>query len=407
MVVRILRLIILFLSLIFFPHPVMAREQEIVRLEGALTPGQKLTQQFLVDTASQLRIRGNGIGLASESAKRAKIKMIFLDPAGRRIDPTALAGDKSVKLKKNYIKKSPSAKGVISYILFINNPSAGRWSVELSLSAEENNPALYWIMIDTEDAEFIFYPLKGYQSVKPAQLVYIEAKLEKKGKPVSQAQVVARVKGSSMLTRATVEQILIMRDDGTEGDKITGDGIYTATFRPEKIGDYHIKLTATDNKNFSRLAWSGFAAATKGARLKDNIKEIAVDTDKNGKYESLNLFVEVEVLDTLGNYYLQGRLYTQKGSIGEEPRVRPLDYFVQIAEPPGAFVKVPDRIGTHQISLLFPGEWFLKSKLDGPYFFSLELEDANLIGSPFFIKNKAFQTKPYRWSDFEAKNLPE
>ncbi len=52
-------------------------------------------------------------------------------------------------------------------------------------------------------------------------------------------------------------------DDGTHGDERSGDGTYTATYRPPKVGEYRVRVRAqaditADGKTLTREFWSDF-----------------------------------------------------------------------------------------------------------------------------------------------------
>ena len=54
-------------------------------------------------------------------------------------------------------------------------------------------------------------------------------------------------------------------DDGTHGDEKSGDGTYTATYRPPKVGEYRVRVRAqaditADGKTLTREFWSEFVS---------------------------------------------------------------------------------------------------------------------------------------------------
>lgn len=234
-------------------------------------------------------------------------------------------------------------------------------------------------------------------SPKPGDSILVEVRLTQQAAPLLGASVRGRLSVWTLQGVSTPHE-LSFRDDGT-GDDVTGsDGVYSIRYTAAQPGSYDVEIKATDGKSFERLAVSGVRVSKEGARVIGRARETAVDSDQDGKYESLKVWVDVEVSDAQGSYTLHGRLeHESRQLIGLPPDLGQ----VQVEEPV-VWGEVQRTTGIHEVELLFPGAWLITSRLDGPYRLLVQLEDQashTLFGS----LGQWYRTKPYRWEDFEGK----
>lgn len=133
------------------------------------------------------------------------------------------------------------------------------------------------------------------------------------------------------------------------------------------------------------------------------VADHGIDRDGDGKYEALEVVVEVDVTDARSRYRLKGVLKDVKGELVEPPLEGGL--FAQQVQrgEPGVSSDVPNGIGVHQVRLSFSGLDISGSRKDGPYLVHLALEDWAVLGYPFGALQPPRQTQPYRWKDFEAE----
>lgn len=381
-------------------HSTALGEELVTLKEGVLASGDTARHEFLVDPAAQLRIHGGNaanllpfVGFASD-----RLGIVLIDPDGRRLDLTAVSPHPSIRFEEN---RTP--KGRVIRTLVIDNPVPGRWVMELHVR-EGTKPVRYWIQVSAKDALYTLSVAGGTgEPIRPGETVSLEAQVKKQGQPYGQARVTGKLEAFSTRVSGQVKQSLVFRDDGTGGDRVAADGVYGTTVTLDKPGEYTVEITATDGQSFERLAWETVQVSAQGARLTGHIRETPVDEDRDGKYESLKVLVEVEVSDTESTYYLSGRLTSLTGqAIGESPSLH-VDPEAQRAMPPGAYEMVPRVPGRQEVVLPFPGSWFLESQVDGPSLLTFELEDSAISYPPLERLERPYQTQAYHWTEFESQ----
>ncbi|MEW6008370.1 MAG: hypothetical protein AB1629_01905 [Candidatus Omnitrophota bacterium] len=388
--------ILFLLNILFFLTPKLVFAEQIAEISGKILPDQTIVHQFLVDPASQLRIRVSVTsGLLSFGPSfgfdLGKVKVVFILPDGRRIDPTDLSSDYSIRIEKITAK----GKGMKSHTLVFDRPISGLWRIELNLAKGEKITN-YSINISSEKPDYMLQ-VPPIQLIRLGEPVRIEVRLRKHGQPCLKASVT----GKSSSFNTNKEQELIFKDNALDGDLVLDDGIYTATLKFDRPDQYTIYINATDTKTFQRIGWTQVYASKQTACLTGKVREVAADVDNNGKFEALNILVEVEVFDTQGSYSLSGFLNNASGQfIGLSSNLDPRAQ----AMMPIVSAQIPKTIGVHEVGISFPGNWFLESKLDGSYLARIDLEDDVVgPGRPIQSLKRPYQTKPYHWKDFQAK----
>lgn len=118
----------------------------------------------------------------------------------------------------------------------INQPAPGNWSVRFS-SGEG-------------DRVLIITNLKLRSSfnknfVTQGDVLNVDAWLEKDERPLKTREVLEHIKVSAEINTPDGKTIpLKLHDDGTNGDHVRDDGIYTAELQAEQEGDYSLRLIA-------------------------------------------------------------------------------------------------------------------------------------------------------------------
>lgn len=152
-------------------------------------------------------------------------------------------------------------------------------------------------------------------------------------------------------------------DDGVQGDKAAGDGIYAAQFTaPATNADLEIAVQATKG-NIVRYDSLLVPVVAKTATILGVGNERAVDTNGNGFFDELTIDVAIDVLEA-GDYDVVGDLYTGNGEKVAD------GIFTTLAA--GA----PFATGVQTVTLTYDGMTLREAGLDGPYV--LDHLDVNL-----------------------------
>jgi hypothetical protein len=140
------------------------------------------------------------------------------------------------------------------------------------------------------------------------------------------------------------------RDDGTEGDEVANDDVYTARFVPPAVdgeaplsASYLVKVRAVTHGGEERLAATSFLYSAPWSELTGRFRDGLADG---------NLVVEAEIdVARAGRFHLEATLYSRDGSRA-------------LAWAQGATELEP---GVHWIALPYYGLILREQGLDGPY----------------------------------------
>jgi hypothetical protein len=177
---------------------------------------------------------------------------------------------------------------------------------------------------------------------------------------------------------------LAYNDDGSDGDPIAGDQIYTARFdpgpdfAPDLSESFLVRVSAETTEGQPRTAATSFLYSNPHARLTGNYRDAIV----NG---SLVIDAEVEVFRP-GRFHLEGTLYSQDGrrGIGEAHTASELP------------------AGRQWMRLTFFGRIIAQGGIDGPYllrFLALSTTTAMPNAKNRLVEN-AHVTGAYRSAQF-------
>lgn len=370
-------------------------DQRVAQFDGQLASGEKTAHHFLVDQCAKLEIIEDIARLFQEDY--SSLKMTILDPTGRSIDYHAPPDDPAIEVREQNAGKM----GTERFLVF-HNPPPGRWSIALeNMSQQSEQSTQYFIRIDAKDAAYELRLPNAGGWVKPGDEVLLEVQLTLDKKQLLGATVTATVSPHFLLTNIGKSE-LPLHDDGSDGDRRAEDGVYTAAITPEKPGQIHIAVTATDGEHFERVGSMVFDVSRQGAKVVRVLKEEAIDTDGDGKYESLDIVTEVEVSDAEGSYSLEGFLGVPETSPDKPiPPEELTDINAVQSVMPIFNVPIPRGLGTHQVNLSFPASFIRDMKSDGPYRVGFEVYDNATRRSGFGRLEEPYETQPYRWQDFE------
>jgi hypothetical protein len=223
----------------------------------------------------------------------------------------------------------------------------------------------------------VFPQQAGFESPEPAVL---HAFLSVRGRRVAARDVRAAVLTEDLRTLGELEY----RDDGTNGDAVAGDRLYTAVFTPgAEAGDvlarsYLVKVIAHTRSDDERVAATSFLYSRPQAYLTGSFRDTLVDG-------SLVVEAEVEVL-AAGRFHLEATLYSADAS-------QPLVWAQTAAElSPGRY----------WMSLPYYGLALRERGVDGPYllrFVALSTTTA-MPNAKNRLLETGYVTPPYRAASF-------
>jgi len=176
------------------------------------------------------------------------------------------------------------------------------------------------------------------------------------------------------------------RDDGSGGDQVAGDFLYTARyepgpdFAPELSESFLVRVTAETTAGEPRTAATSFLYSNPHARLTGNYRDSIVDGN-------LVVDAEVEVFQA-GRFHLEATLYDQAGQRG-------------IGEGQTAGQLSP---GRQWMRLAFFGRLITESGIDGPYllrFVALSTTTA-MPNAMNRLEENAHVTGAYRAAQFSS-----
>jgi hypothetical protein len=217
-------------------------------------------------------------------------------------------------------------------------------------------------------------------SFEAPDAVLLYAFLSVDGSRVPAASISGTIMSESLQPLAT----LAYADDGSGGDRVPGDAIYTvrfepgADFAPQLSESFLVRVVAQTTDGDERLAATSFLYSNPHARLTGTYR----DEILNG---SLVVDAEVEVIHP-GRFHLEATLYSQDGRrpVGEAHTATELG------------------TGRQWMRLTFFGRVITQSGVEGPYllrFVALSTTTAMPNAKNRLVEN-AYVTGPYRVAQF-------
>jgi hypothetical protein len=342
--------------------------------DAALIPADGVTQAHavLIDAAdaAQFEVIVDG----------DLVRLELVSPSGRRIDAATPQTDPAV-IHAPLLDQGPFS--VTGY--HIQAPEPGTWTLEVTGTGVPAPDTGYAVTALVQLAAGSGVVLAA--AVDPDQGVVddpvtITATVTADGLPVTDATVRAEVFHPDGDT--TTEVALV--DDGTGGDAVAGNGIYSGDFAASSLtGDYDVVVSA-EGPTFTREEQLDFAVVPSATTFSGSFSDRGVDTDGDGRFDQLVVEVGVEV-DVEAAYRVFGTLRD-----GAETAIEQLRVEQQLAP------------GPQTVSLAFDGALLFALGHDGPYLLEdLVIEDvATLTG---LAVGPAYTTAAYAHTDFQRPPL--
>jgi hypothetical protein len=214
--------------------------------------------------------------------------------------------------------------------------------------------------------------------------VTVTATVTADGLPVTDATVRAEVFHPDGDT--TTDLVLV--DDGTGGDAVAGDGVYSGVFAATTLtGDYDVVVSAEGTAPaFTREQRLDFAVVPSATTFSGSFSDRGVDADGDGRFDQLVIDVGVEV-DVEAAYRVFGTLSDGAGTAIEQ---------VQMGQQLAA--------GLQTVSLAFDGAGLFALGHDGPYLLEdLVVED--VATETGLAVGPAYTTAAYAHTDFQRPPL--
>ena len=347
-----------------------------VESDVALIPADGVTQAHgvLVDEAEA--------ALFSVFVDGDLLRLELVSPTGSRIDAATPLTDPAV-VHAPLLDEGPLS--VTGYR--VQAPEPGTWTMEVTGTGAPAPDAGYAVTALVE-----LPPGSGVvlaAAVDPDQgaigdTVTITATVTADGLPVTDATVRVEVFHPDGTT--TTEVVLV--DDGTGGDAVAGDGVYSGVFAATTlIGDYDVLVSAEGPAPaFTREQQLDFAVAPSATSFSGSFSDRGVDTDGDGRFDQLVVEVGVEV-DVEAAYRAFGTLTDGAGTAIEQLRVEQ-----QLAP------------GPQTVSLAFDGALLFALGHDGPYLLEdLVVED--VATETGLAVGPTYTTAAYAHTDFQRPPL--
>ncbi len=257
---------------------------------GLIKTGQSISTQLMVEFVNEV-----GFILSWTSAKKPTVS--FVAPDGKRFDKAYAFAHPD----KFTVSDDPSAfSGAYTYS--VKNPVAGVWTV--NISADEDSA--YNVYAVFGDSPITFWvassPSYFYHS---GDVVTIGGILSNKDGGISGATVKAIVSFVEGVDETPTQQSILLND--------VGDGDYAASYHiPGNVTGYvSVEIMASSGSEEDKVTRSGLlvlAVSSNNFQLTNQYSETPHDNDGDGRYETLDLTVGVN-LALAGKYYISAQLY--------------------------------------------------------------------------------------------------
>jgi hypothetical protein len=163
-----------------------------------------------------------------------------LDYGGSQLALTLFTPSGTLIVPGSYpVLEYSNAPGSVWYV--IDSPAAGIWSARVDAVDVPTNGEPYSLVVSfVSPEELLVTAGNGGQPVWPGQSVPLLANFHNGTNAIIGASVSAEVAAPSGQNNS-----LQFYDDGTHGDSVPGDGIYSATWSPNLLGLYTLTITAS------------------------------------------------------------------------------------------------------------------------------------------------------------------
>jgi hypothetical protein len=206
-------------------------------------------------------IDANGAVIFTLSAERRDLRLVFRDPKGLVWELAA----PTVEVEP------PSPRTV--YGTRIEQPTAGAWTLTVSASEPLLDYPTARLRVDYANPVHarIALPKGTFLSGEPVpiSLELLEGTTRVKGLRTT-------VTLTRLVDPAVLPTLVSFQDDGTHGDRIARDGLYTATIPAETPGKYHLEAQVEGSASTGhchRTAEAIFKVVPKAARFTGNLTQ--------------------------------------------------------------------------------------------------------------------------------------
>lgn len=304
------------------------------------------------------------------------VEFVLTQPDGRVISQANVAAYSDVE----HIETAYYDLAMVGFT--VDNALPGIWT--LSATAPAATDALFMV---TTDSTLVLAAEPVEASYQAGDTARIESAFVQDGAILVDSNAIFT--GSMVHDGVTVS--LAFRDDGTEGDGASGDGVYTAQFIVPSTSKYiDVKVNATTN-GLSRIVQTFVAVITQTATLGGVSGEATPDNNGNGLLDSLNVNVAVRVIEE-GEFVLKGRLVDANGEVIAYATTNSTELY-----------SAPLMPGNYSLPLVFAGRAIRDSGKNGPYSVD-SLTIADLRNSTFSVDRStaSYITQVYAATDFEG-----
>jgi len=236
-----------------------------------------------------------------------------------------------------------------TYDFGLTNPAPGEWKLRIKETGTLSRPRFVALsMLSTSDLGAGFLGLlQDYPANRPLALSLVVA--DRHGAlptgSISSLQTTIQVAGQE-------PQPVTFADDGSANDANAGDGIYTASFTPERTGEYLVSAVILGKRGedaFVRSIAGKLRVVPACATLERNFSSRRLDTNNNSRPDTLEVSFFAGIPDT-GEFLVEAELTASNGA-----RVRTS---AQVGLSPGGSRLATLRFGMRELQLL---------GADGPY----------------------------------------
>lgn len=300
---------------------------------GTVSAGQSQSRTVVVDQAT---------ATISMLYPAGELGLQLVSPSGRRVDPAVASVDADIEFVSGDV---PGGRQT-GYVL--RNAELGAWAVEVS--GVSGSDVDYAVTSWVQDARVTLDGGFARQSVATGEALAMRATLRELGVPVLGATVHALV---ATPTDGLVG--VLLRDDGSHGDEVGGDGVYSGMHaQVTQSGLYRVLFVAegadSRGQQFSREAF-GLASASAGQARVLGFADETRDLNGNGYADELVVRAQVQA-DAGGRYRVLAVLTDSAGRTHQATGVETL-----VA-------------GDNTVSLRFSGRDLYRNRTDGPYVLS-------------------------------------
>jgi hypothetical protein len=131
----------------------------------------------------------------------------------------------------------------------VPHPKPGKWKVEIDASSANSEKASFQLIVGSENSELAITCGTSQKHYQPKEMVrvYIRAFAPM---PITGLQISA-----ILISPGSIVRKLRFVDDGTMGDEVANDGVYTQIFEaPAKAGTYRVKAIIKGTKTSTKFA---------------------------------------------------------------------------------------------------------------------------------------------------------